>query len=74
MDKPTLHITPKKYTGKSSVISIRLPQDMLDDLEQVAELTGRTRNEIMTMSLEFALTHMDIPTDKEEPHHGSHQM
>ena len=73
MDKPTLHITPKKYSGRSSVISVRLPSDMLADMERIAELTGRTRNEIMTISLEFALTHMDIPTENEAPHHGSHQ-
>ena len=74
MDKPTLHITPKKYTGKSSVISIRLPKDMLDDLDRIAGLTGRTRNEIMTMSLEFALTHMDVKSEREENSNGHHQM
>ena len=30
------------------------------DLDQAAELTGRTRNEIISMSLEYALKHMDI--------------
>lgn len=64
MDKPTLQITPKKYTGKSSVISVRLPKDMLDDLDRIAGLTGRTRNELMTLSLEFALTHMDIKSEE----------
>ena len=51
MEKPKLQITPKKYSGESSVISMRLPKDMLRDIDAVAEETGRTRNEIMLLSM-----------------------
>lgn len=58
--KPKLTISPKKYVGETSVISSRLPKDMIKDLDSVAEKTGRTRNEIMLMCLEYALTNMEI--------------
>lgn len=60
MEKPKLQITPKKYGGETSVISMRLPKDMLRDIDAVAEETGRTRNEIMLLSMEFALDNMEI--------------
>ena len=60
MEKPILQIPQKKYSGESSVISMRIPKDMLADIDQVAEVTGRTRNEILTTGLEFALNHMII--------------
>ena len=60
MEKPILQISQKKYSGESSVISMRIPKDMLADIDQVAEVTGRTRNEIVTTGLEFALNHMII--------------
>ena len=60
MEKPKLQITPKKYGGETSVISMRLPKDMLRDIDAVAEETGRTRNEIMLLSMEFAMDNMEI--------------
>ena len=60
MEKPKLQITPKKYGGETSVISMRLPKDMLRDIDAVAEETGRTRNEIMLLRIEFALDNMEI--------------
>lgn len=64
MDKPKLQIKPKKYTEESAIMSMRIPKDMIRDLDAVAAKTGRTRNEIITMSLEFALENMEI-LDKE---------
>ncbi len=60
MTEPVFQLTPKKYGGESSVVSMRLPKDMLRAIDAVAAKTGRTRNEILTMSLEFALDHMQI--------------
>ena len=59
-EKTKLIITPKSYTGESSVISARLPKDMIADLDKAAKMTGRTRNDIIQMSLEFALKNMEI--------------
>lgn len=60
MEKPELKVTQKRYTGESTVISTRLPKDLVKELDGVADKTGRTRNEILQMSLEFALRHMTI--------------
>ena len=60
MEELKLQIGVKKYTEESTVISFRLPKDMLQDVDSVAQATGRTRNEILTTSLEFALKHMEI--------------
>ena len=60
MEKLTLRIGAKRYTEESTVISFRLPKDMLKEIDNVAQTTGRTRNEILTTGLEFALEHMEI--------------
>lgn len=59
MDNPKFHIPVKKYTGESTVISCRIPKDMLQEIDQLAGETGRTRNEIILLSLEFALGHLE---------------
>lgn len=60
MDNIRLVIPPKKYTGETSIVSMRIPKDMLKDIDTAAKAAGRTRNEILQMSLEFALNHMSI--------------
>ncbi len=53
-------ISPKRYTEESQVFSVRMPKDMLRDIDAVAQKTGRTRNEIVLKSIEFTLTHLEI--------------
>lgn len=60
MTIPKLIIRPKKYTEESSVISLRLPKDMIRDIDAIAKYAGCTRNEIMTKCFEFALEYMEI--------------
>ena len=67
MEQPILKITPKKYVGESSVISMRIPKDMIRDIDRIAASTGRTRNELLTLSLEFALNHIEIVTESDKP-------
>lgn len=59
-DEKKLTIQPRKYGGETSVISMRMPKNMLADIDIVSNETGRTRNEILMMSIEFALEHMEI--------------
>ena len=66
MSEPVLRISPKKYQSETTIISMRIAKDMVKDIDQVAALTGRNRNEILTMSLEFALTHMEIVMKEKE--------
>ena len=60
MDKKKLIIQPHRYVGESAVISLRLPKDMLKVIDEVTAHTGRTRNEILVLSLEYALENMEI--------------
>ncbi len=61
MDKsiPKLVIPVKRYTAESTVVSFRLPRDMLQEVDKVAASTGRTRNEVLSLFVEFALEHLD---------------
>ena len=65
-DEPVLRITPKKYNEESTVISMRLAKDLIREIDRIAKLTGRNRNEILTMSLEFAISHMEILVKEQE--------
>jgi predicted transcriptional regulator len=60
MPKEKLVISSKKYRGDTSVISIRLPDELVKTIDGVAEETGRTRNEIIQKSLAFALDNLEI--------------
>lgn len=55
-----LIIPSKKYRGSSSVVSVRLPENLVSSLDEIAEKSGRTRNEIVQLCLEFAVENLDI--------------
>ena len=75
MEQPILRISPKKYAGETTIVSMRMAKDLLKDIDAVANVTGRTRTEILTMSLEFALEHMEIVMrEREEKNNGSNQV
>lgn len=48
-------IPPRKWTGESSVISARLPNTIIEKLDGIARETGRSRNELMLLCVEYAL-------------------
>lgn len=52
-------IPSKRYKGDTSVVSARLPIDMIKDLDKIAENTGRNRNEIIMLCLEYAIDNLD---------------
>ena len=60
MEHKKLVIPSKKYRGDSMVVSTRLPNELVSNLDKIAEQTGRTRNEIMQMCLEFAVENLEI--------------
>lgn len=54
-------VRPRKPAfGKTSVVSARLPKDMIEKLDKVAEKTGRTRNELIQMCIDYALKNIEI--------------
>ena len=60
MDKKKLVISTKKYTGETAVISPRIPSDLIKEIDDICETTGRTRNEVVQMCLEFAVDNLEI--------------
>ncbi len=50
----------KPTPSRSTVVSLRLPDEMLSRLEQVAAQTGRTRNELVQMCIDYALSRLEI--------------
>ncbi|MBO6246521.1 MAG: ribbon-helix-helix protein, CopG family [Anaerovibrio sp.] len=61
----TLLIT-KKMRGDDGyrVFSVRLKTELLDQVNALADDTGRTRNELIGMLLEFALEHSEVVNDR----------
>ena len=59
-----LIITSKKYRGETMVVSSRLTNELVEELEKIAEKTGRTRNEIIQLCLEFAVDNLEIQEGK----------
>ncbi len=53
-------ISKKKYTGETSVVSVRLPNELTERLDDIAGKTGRTRNEIIQKCLEFSVENIEI--------------
>ena len=54
-------VRPRKPAfGKTSVVSARLPDSMIERLDDVAKQTGRTRNELIQMCIDFALENIEI--------------
>lgn len=60
MAEKKLVIASKKFRGESSVVSVRLPNELIRHLDTIAEETGRTRNELIQTCLEFALGNLEI--------------
>lgn len=53
-------IRAKKNYGETSVVSCRMPNDIIKRLDKVSNLTGRTRNELILKCVEFALDKLQI--------------
>ena len=60
MEIRKLVIPSKKYRGDSAVISSRLTNELIKKIDEIAEQTGRTRNEIIQLCLEFAIENIEI--------------
>ena len=55
-----LEIKSKKYRGETTVISSRVPVDLVEKLDYIAKDSGRTRNEVIQLCLEFAADNIEI--------------
>ena len=59
-------VITKKKRGEDGykVFSVRLKEETLDRLNTLCQDTGRTRNELIGMLLDFALQHSKVAADK----------
>lgn len=55
-----LIISSKKYMGETSVVSARLPLDLIKKIDEICDATGRTKNEVIQMCLEFSVDNIEI--------------
>lgn len=55
----------KKYKGDTAVVSARLPGEMVQELDRIAESTGRNRNEIIQLCLEFAMENLEYDGEEQ---------
>ena len=60
MENKKLVIQPQRYGGESTVISVRLSKKMLEEVDQIASETGRTRNELIGTFIEYAMDNLEI--------------
>ncbi len=60
MNEKKLTIIARKYRGDSVVISARIANELLKKIDDIANKTGRTRNEIVQVSLEYAVDNLEI--------------
>lgn len=60
MAERKLRISAKKYLGNSAVVSARLPVELIKELDDICKKTGRNRNEIIQMCLEFSVKNIEI--------------
>ncbi|MCL2072141.1 MAG: ribbon-helix-helix domain-containing protein [Oscillospiraceae bacterium] len=55
-------IVPSKLRGEDnhSITSVRLPNEILEKLDEISSRTERSRNQIIIMALEYALDRLEI--------------
>ena len=59
-----LIIRPRRAAlGKTSVVSVRLSDDMIKRLDAITDRTGHSRNELIQLCVEFGLDNMEIKED-----------
>ena len=63
MENKKLIISSKKYRGDSMVISARIPTELVCCLDKITQETGRTRNEVIQLCLEYAVENLEIKSN-----------
>lgn len=67
MEKDKLVIKPKlKGDDGYRVFSIRIKEDTVSKIENIVVETGRSRNELIGILLEYALSNCEIDTTRSE--------
>lgn len=59
-----LILEEKRYQGESSVVSARLPKNMVSEIDKIAKKMGYNRNEIISICMTYALDHLELKERK----------
>ncbi|NLC73648.1 MAG: ribbon-helix-helix protein, CopG family [Clostridiales bacterium] len=60
MSEDKLVIDQKKYNTNSSVVTVRMPSQMLETVDEISKKTNHTRNDIILKCLDFSLEKVEI--------------
>ncbi len=55
-----------KKEDKFVVMSLRLEKEIQNEFDRLAELSGRSRNDVMCMALRYALDHLEFIPEGDE--------
>lgn len=56
----------KKKPDKSVIMTLRLDRDLQERFDELAAKSNRSRNELMSMALQYALEHLEFVPEHEE--------
>lgn len=61
-DEDKLIIRPKKYKGNDGykTFSIRIKEELVENIDSISVKTGHSRNELIGIFLEYAVNHCKI--------------
>jgi len=62
-DKDRFVVRPKRNYGDNLVVSCRMPKELVKQLDEIGNRTGRTRNDLILKCVEFALDKVEIIDD-----------
>ena len=53
-------ITPKSYRIDTTIVSARIPTDLVEKIEKLAKESNRNRNEMIQMLLTYAVDRAEV--------------
>lgn len=54
------HVAVKKHKSETSIVSLRLPVDLIETIDNTCKITGQSRNEFIIQSLDFIFDNLVI--------------
>ena len=64
MGKERFSIPPRRFRGETAVVASRLPVELISLLDDLSRKTGRSRNEVIQLCLEYAIDNMEDDSDE----------
>ena len=64
MSKERFSIPPRRFRGETAVVASRLPVELISLLDDLSHKTGRSRNEVIQLCLEYAIDNMEDDSDE----------